>query len=189
MSYNDVRVAVRLRLGLPLSELAQPSVLSVVNDIRDSQNYPLGCVKLRRGGILKRQNGLARFARSNLCLVHVTPKTEDSSKVPDLDIVFAEKSVLVDVSGTDPLIPSIPHDVAGIPSHALAIRAGAKHTNYGQGVFSIFGGNFRWLGEGCPQTVELGFAGGIVPRFASWQAGDILARSCSALSGLAWRSP
>jgi hypothetical protein len=77
-----------------------------------SPKSPLGCVKLRRGGILKRrdgcQNGLARFVRSNLCLVHVTPKTEDSSKVPDLDIVFADKSV-----------------------PAMAVRAGAKRTKYG----------------------------------------------------------
>jgi hypothetical protein len=69
-------------------------------------------------GILERhdscQNGLARFARSNLCLVHVTPKTEDFSKVPDLDIVFADKSVLVDLFGTDPLIPFLRHDVAGV---------------------------------------------------------------------------
>ena len=55
----------------------------------------------------------------------------DSSKVPDLDIVFADKSVLVDVSGTDLLIPSIRHDVAGIPGHAMAVRAGAKRTKHG----------------------------------------------------------
>jgi hypothetical protein len=59
--------------------------------------------------------------------VHVAPKTENSSKVPDLDIVFAAKSVLVDVSGTDPLIPSLRQDVAGIPGHAL----GAKRAKYG----------------------------------------------------------
>jgi len=78
-----------------------------------------------------RSNGLARCARSNLCLVHVTPKSEDSSKVPDLNMVFADKSVLADVSGTDPLIPSLRHDVAGILGHALAVRAGAKRTKYG----------------------------------------------------------
>ena len=74
------------------------------------------CVGLRRSSINKRhdscQNGLARFARSNLCLVHVTPKSEDS-KVPDLDVVLAAEAVLVDVSGTDPLAPSIRRAVAG----------------------------------------------------------------------------
>ena len=98
-------------------------------------NHPLGCVSLRRGGINKRhdscQNGLARFARSNLCLVHVTPKSEDS-KVPDLDVVLAAEAVLVDVSGTDPLAPSIRRAVAGTPGHALKIRAGAKRSKYGE---------------------------------------------------------
>jgi hypothetical protein len=66
------------------------SVCALVHDRADT---------LRREGILKRydsyQNGLAWFARSNLCLVHVTPKTEDSSKIPDLDIVLglADKSI------------------------------------------------------------------------------------------------
>ena len=79
MSDFDVLVAVRLRLGLPLSELVPPSCPLCDEDMRDHPSHPLGCVKLRRGGILKRhdscQNGLARFARSNLCLVHVTPKS------------------------------------------------------------------------------------------------------------------
>jgi hypothetical protein len=35
------------------------------------------------------------------------------------------------VTGIDPLIPSIRHDEAGVLGHALAIRAGAKHTKYG----------------------------------------------------------
>ena len=66
MSDIEVRVAVRLRLGLPLSELVPPSCPLCDEDMRDHPNDPLGCVKLRRGGILKRhdscQNGLARFA-------------------------------------------------------------------------------------------------------------------------------
>jgi hypothetical protein len=49
-------------------------------DIRDHQDLPLGCIKLCRGVINKRhdssQNG---FARSNLCLTRVTPK---SAKIP-----------------------------------------------------------------------------------------------------------
>ena len=49
---------------------------------------------------------------SALCM-----STEDSFKVPDLDFVFADKCVLVDVSGTDPL-DGIRHDVAGVPGHA-----------------------------------------------------------------------
>ena len=80
---------------------------------------------------------------------------EVSSKISDLDIVFAAKSVLVDVSGADPLIPSLRQDVAGIPGHALAVRAGAKRTKYGvmaeiQGkeffpiVVESFGGLATW---------------------------------------------
>ena len=88
---------------------------------------------LRRAGINKRhdscQNGLARYARSNLCLVHITPKSVDS-KVPDLDVVFATEGVLVDVSGTDPLSPSIRQSVAGAPGQTLKIRAGAKRSKY-----------------------------------------------------------
>ena len=71
MSDNDVRVVVSLRLGLPLSELAQPSCPLCGDDMRDSPNNPLGCVKLRRGGILKRHDSCQNGSRSNLCLVHV----------------------------------------------------------------------------------------------------------------------
>jgi hypothetical protein len=47
MSDNDVRVAVRLRLGWPLSDLAQPSCPLCGDDMHNSPNPPLGCVKLR----------------------------------------------------------------------------------------------------------------------------------------------
>ena len=56
MSDFDVRVAVRLRLGLPLSELVPPSCPLCDEDMRDHPSHPLGCVKLRRGGILKRHD-------------------------------------------------------------------------------------------------------------------------------------
>jgi hypothetical protein len=38
-----------------------------------------------------------------LCLTSVTPKSVEDPKVPDLEVVFADKSVYVDILGTDPL--------------------------------------------------------------------------------------
>ena len=52
--------------------------------------------------------------------------------MPNLDVVFATEAVLVDVSGTDTLAPSIRGDVAGPPGQALKIRAGAKSSKYGE---------------------------------------------------------
>ena len=88
--------------------------------------------------------------------------------------MFADKCVLVDVSGTDPL-DGIRHDVAGVPGHALAIRAGAKHTKYGvmaanQGkeffpfVVETSGG----LGRDALRLLDLvSLDRGIVPQFLS----------------------
>jgi hypothetical protein len=99
MSDNDVRVVVRLRLGLPLSELAQPFCPLCGDDMRDSQITPLGAsscdAEASSSGMTAARMVPART--SALCM-----STEDSFKVPDLDFVFADKCVLVDVSGTDP---------------------------------------------------------------------------------------
>jgi hypothetical protein len=85
----------------------------------------------------------------------------------------------VDVSGTDPLIPSIRHDVAGhgVPGHALAIRAGAKHTKYGmmaanqlQGkeFFPVVVETFGGLGRDALRLLDLvSLDRGIVPQFLS----------------------
>jgi hypothetical protein len=128
---------------------------------------------------------------------------EDSSKVSDLDIVFVDKSVLVYVSDTDPLIPSIRHDVAGPRSrfgHPRSVRArGSSRVPWrlsydqtlprrrqahqvwgdggepGLGVFPDCCGNFRWLGEECPQAV-----GQLGRRFVSSSA------STSSTMSLVW---
>jgi hypothetical protein len=129
MSDFDVRVAVRLRLGLPLSDRSLPPVLSVMRICAITQVTPLGVsscdAEASSSGMTAVRTALLGLpARTSASCMSITPKSEDSdsSKVPDLDIVFAAKSVLVDVSGTDPLIPSLRHDVAGIPGHALAVR-------------------------------------------------------------------
>ena len=97
MSDFDVRVAVRLRLGLPFSELVP--VLSVMRICAITQVTPLGVsscdAEASSSGMTAARMVPART--SALCM-----STEDSFKVPDLDIVFADKCVLVDVSGTDP---------------------------------------------------------------------------------------
>lgn len=162
---DDVRVAVCLRLGLRLSVLDLSSCPLCGADMHSHPTHPLGCVKLRRAGVNKRhdscQNGLAGFCRANLCLVHVTPKLEDS-KVPDLDIVFAAESRLVDVSGTDPLAPSIRRAVAGIPGQALKIRAGEKFSKYrdmaaalGKEFFPFAVESYGGLGEEALKLLDL----------------------------------
>ncbi len=126
-------MAVCLRLGVPLSDLVPPSGSCPLcgTDMRDHQDH----IKLRRGAINNPhdscQNGFARFARPNLshpCHPEVGGGSQ-LGKVPDLDVVFADKSVLVDISGTDPLAPSIRRSVAGVPGRALAIRD--KRSKYG----------------------------------------------------------
>jgi hypothetical protein len=153
-----------------------PPVLSVMRICAITQVTPLGvssCDAEASSSAMTavRTALLGLPARTSASCMSITPKSEVSSKVPDLDIVFAAKSVLVDVSGTDPLIPSLRQDVAGIPGHALAVRAGAKRTKYGmmaeiQGkeFFPFVVESFGCLGERCPQTVRLGVARGIIPR-------------------------
>ena len=86
----------------------------------------------------------------------------------------------MDVSGTAPLIPSLRHDVAGIPGHALPVRAGAKRTKYG--VMAEIQGKefFPFVVE---SFVRLGVARGIIPRFLCQD--DETALSQLAFGGLA----
>ena len=83
-------------------------------------------------------------------------------KVPDLDVVFAAKAVLVDVSGTDPLAPSIRRSVVGAPGQALKIRAGAKYSKYrelaaeqGKEFFPFCIESFGGLGEEALSLLDL----------------------------------
>ena len=90
---DDDVVWLFLRPGLPLWVLQPRSRPLCDEDMENYSNHPLGCVRLHRSGnklTNSCQNGLARYAASNLCLVHVTPKFEEFN-VPDLDVVLAPR--------------------------------------------------------------------------------------------------
>jgi hypothetical protein len=75
------------------------------------------------------QNGLARFARSNTCIVQTTPKTS-RSLVPDGRISLLRGNVMFDVSGIYPLAPSFRSQVAGVQGHAVEQREAYKRGKY-----------------------------------------------------------
>ena len=115
---------MRMRCGLPPCYAPLPSVCRLCDtNMADDAYHFLYCGKLKRRSLNQRhdaiQNGLARFARANSCLVRITPKRADS-KVPDLRIVFADGAEQVDVSGTHPLAPSIEPRVRGVAGAAAA---------------------------------------------------------------------
>ena len=135
MSDSEFELAIRLRCGLPPSSSPLPSVCPLCRAaMADDAYHFFSCPKLKRRSVNRRhdslQNGIARFARANQCLVSITPKQADS-KVPDLRIVFADGAVQVDVSGTHPLAPSIEPRVRGAPGAAAAARERSKEQKYG----------------------------------------------------------
>ena len=101
MSDHDVATATNMRLGLPPSTEALPSVC-VLCKRGIGDNHHLHGRPLLQKSINARhdrcQNGAARYARSNSCIVHTTPKTFES-KVPDLEIAFYNRAVMSDISG------------------------------------------------------------------------------------------
>jgi hypothetical protein len=86
-----------------------------------------------------------------------SPRRQTERILPKYQI-WIYKSVLVDVSGTNPLIPSIRHDVPGVFPRS---RFGHPRRRQTHQVW-VDGG----LG-GCPQAVGLGFTGGTVPNILS----------------------
>ena len=134
MSDREFELAMRMRCGLPPCSAPLPSVCRLCDtNMADDAYHFLSCGKLKRRSLNQRhdaiQNGLARFARANSCLVRITPKRADS-KVPDLRIVFADGAEQVDVSGTHPLAPSIEPRVRGVAGAAAAQREGSKDGKY-----------------------------------------------------------
>ena len=135
MSDREFEFALRLRCGLPPS--SSPPSFPVCplcrTDIQSDVFHFFSCPKLKRRSLNRRhdavQNGLARYARSNSCIVSITPKRADS-KVPDLRVVMASGAVQVDVSGTHPLAPSIEGKVHGVAGHALVMRENSKTSKY-----------------------------------------------------------
>ena len=190
MSDHDVAVAANLRLGLAPTTAPLPSLCPLCKQ-EVANNHHLYCRTLLRKTINQRhdraQNGLARYARSNSCLVHITPKTSES-RIPDLELVLVEGAWMIDLSGIHPLAPSYKDQVVGVPGHAPTIRENAKSSKYctfakSQGKeFSAFGiESYGGLGKGAQKVLELigleGLAGGSPNRmsrrsFRAWLSVD-----------------
>ena len=138
MSDREFEFAIRLRCGLAPS--ASPPSFSVCplchKDFQNDDYHFFSCSKLKRRSLNRRhdaaQNGLARYARSNSCIVSITPKRADS-KVPDLRVVMTPNATQVDVSGIHPLAPSYEHKVHGVPGHAAVMRENSKTSGYKDG--------------------------------------------------------
>ena len=106
MSDREFELAMRMRCGLPPCSAPLPSVCRLCDtNMADDAYHFLSCGKLKRRSLNQRhdaiQNGLARFARANSCLVRITPKRAES-KVPDLRIVFAEGAEQVTYRALNP---------------------------------------------------------------------------------------
>jgi len=134
MSDAEFSLAFNLRNGQPPSASPLPSLCPLCGACMATDAYHFfSCSSLKRRSHNRKhdavQTDLARFARANACLVHITPKQADG-KVPDLEISLARGLIDVDVSGTHPLCPSIRSLVVGLPGKAVHIREAAKCGKY-----------------------------------------------------------
>jgi len=106
----DFELALRLRLGLPPLDIMPPSCALCDRDITNNPWHALGCQSLRRRSITVRHDRamqlLVKYARSVGVLASLSPK-DLSSLVPDGEFFLSRETVLVDLSGTHPLSPSL----------------------------------------------------------------------------------
>ena len=125
-----VRVAMRLRMGLP-PPVQTPTRCALCK--RDMQNDPwhaFACESVRRLSTTRAHDIAAQqicdFARANNCLASV--QFVPDSLIPDGQIHLTTETILYDVSGVHILAPS--HLPSATPGAAIKARETAKHTKY-----------------------------------------------------------
>ena len=126
--------SLRLRLGLPPLDIMPPSCALFDKDITNNPWHALGCQSLRRRSITVRHDRamqlLVKYARSVGVLASLSPK-DLSSLVPDGEFFLSRETVLVDLSGTHPLSPSLISSQNTFQS-AIERRAASKTSKYRQ---------------------------------------------------------
>ena len=100
----------RIRIGLPpLDHLPEQCVCGAT--LSDDNGHFLSCQELRRSAVTARHDSIVRILAKQLrratALVHEEPRFYNVSKLrPDLDVVFADEYLMVDVVVTHLAAPS-----------------------------------------------------------------------------------
>src|SRR3954462_250267 len=103
-------ISSRIRLGLPpLEHLPDQCVCGAT--LSDDNGHFLSCQELRRSAVTARHDSIVRLLAKHLrratALVHEEPRFYNTTKLrPDLDVVFADDYLMVDVVVTHPAAPS-----------------------------------------------------------------------------------
>ena len=109
MSDFELKVAVRLRAGLPPPGLCPDVCPLCRRDMVDDPWHPFACETIRRLSVTRRHDAAAyhflAFARSNGCLANIVAK-DPKSLIPDGELFLASDSIFFDVSGVHTLAPS-----------------------------------------------------------------------------------
>ena len=109
MSDFKLKVAVRLRAGLPPPGLCYTLCPLCNRDTSEDPWHPFACEAIRRLSVTKRHDAAAyhflAFARSNGCVANIVTK-DPGSLIPDGELFLSGASILFDVSGAHSLAPS-----------------------------------------------------------------------------------
>ena len=110
LSDQQMCIASRIRLGLPpLDHLPERCVCGAT--LSEDNGHFLSCRDLRRSAVTARHDSIVRVLAKHLrratALVHEEPRVYNTSKLrPDLDVVFPNNYLMVDVVVTHPAAPS-----------------------------------------------------------------------------------
>ena len=173
---THVRVAVRLRLGLP--PLSSPPFASTrcplcKFDFGDDCWHALSCQSIKRLSITSRHDSIAKllinFFNSNFCVAREVKKSRD--KLPDVEVHLPRETIFIDVSGTHPLNYSYLSGTLNNLDSALTNRATYKITKY-----------FTWARERNARFVPF-----VLDTFGRLHkaAADLITVACGELSSLA----
>ena len=105
----ELKVAVRLRAGLPPPGLCFTLCPLCSRAISDDPWHPFACEAIRRLSVTRRHDAAAHhflaFARSNGCLANIVAK-DPRSLIPDGELFLSCDSIFFDVSAVHSLAPS-----------------------------------------------------------------------------------
>ena len=109
MSDFELKVAVRLRAGLPPPGVWPDLCPLCHRDTSADPWHPFACEAIRRLSVTRRHDAAAHhfmaFARSNGCLANIVAK-DPNGLIPDGELFLASDSIFFDVSGVHTLAPS-----------------------------------------------------------------------------------
>ena len=174
---THVRVAVRLRLGLPpLSSLPFASTRCPLCEFDFGGDcwHALSCQSIKRLSVTSRHDKIANllinFFNSNLFLARAVKKAF-ANKLPDVEVHLPRETIFIDVSGTHPFNPSYLERTLTNISSALDNRANIKINKYS-----------AWARERNARFIPF-----VLDTFGRLHkdAADIIKLACSERAGLA----